>query len=181
MRKSPYQSFSKYRERHHLKLNDVAFLLKMDQGNLSRFEAVISIPSGVFKPYAGVKTSILLFTKKANSSKEKWHTKKVWFYELNGDGYSLDDNRKKLDENPLPVAVKAFDSKSKSPKKNRKTFFYVELDEIQRNYFDLSYNHYQEIVYEEKDYDPPQYILEALFDLEEEIKIGMNELNNLIK
>nr|WP_321237209.1 class I SAM-dependent DNA methyltransferase [uncultured Psychroserpens sp.] len=145
------------------------------------FEAVISLPSGVFKPYAGVKTSILLFTKKVNESKTKWHTKKVWFYELNSDGYSLDDNRKKLDDNPLPIAVKAFDFKNKTSKKNRKTHFFVDLGLIQKNNLDLSYNSYQEFEYEEKEYDPPQDILKALINLEKEIKIDMEELKNLIQ
>ena len=144
------------------------------------FEAVISLPNGVFKPYAGVKTSILLFTKKKDN-KTKWNTKKVWFYELKSDGYSLDDNRQKLNKNPLPLALKLFESKNKVSNKDRKTYFFVKIDEIKNNNLDLSYNHYQEIIYEEKEYDPPQVILNAIFSLEKELTIGLQELNNLIK
>lgn len=143
-------------------------------------EAVISLPSGVFKPYTGVKTSILVFTKKANLSKTKWHTKKVWFYELKSDGYSLDDNRRKLSENPLPNAVKAFDEKKENIQNDRKSYFFIELDEIKKNEFDLSYNRYKEFEYKEQNFEPPQEILKKIFLLEEEIKIDMDELKNLI-
>ncbi len=144
------------------------------------FEAVISLPSGVFKPYAGVKTSILLFTKKSNNSKNKWHTKKVWFYELKSDGYSLDDNRKKLNENPLPIAVNYFNTKNKSNKEDRKTHFFIEIDQIQKNNLDLSYNQYQEFEYEEQEYEPPQDILTALLSLEDEIRLDLENLKNLM-
>ncbi|GGK37898.1 MULTISPECIES: HsdM family class I SAM-dependent methyltransferase [Flavobacteriaceae] len=144
-------------------------------------EAIISLPNGVFKPYAGVKTSILVFTKKSNNSKVKWHTKKVWFYELEGDGYSLDDNRKKLKENPLPEAVKIFESKNSIIKEDRKKHFYVSLDEIQKSDLDLSYDYYRDFEYVEKNYDPPKDILKALFLLEEEISVEMEELKNLIE
>src|SRR5688500_3406073 len=86
--------------KHQVQTREV--LLKDNQ-----LEAVISLPSGAFKPYTGVKTAILVFTK-AEEDSTTWHTEKVWFYELKNDGYSLDDNRRKLAENPLPVAVDAY-------------------------------------------------------------------------
>lgn len=144
------------------------------------FEAVISLPSGTFKPYAGVKTSILLFTKKTANSKNKWYTKKVWFYELSSDGYSLDDNRRKLAENPLPIAVKAFESKDNILKNDRKSYFFVPIEEIQKNDYNLSYSRYRDFKYEEKIYETPQEILKNLFGLEEEIRTDMEELKNLI-
>lgn len=143
-------------------------------------EAIISLPSGVFKPYTGVKTSILLFTKKATTSKKKWHTKKVWFHELNSDGYTLDDNRRKLSENPLPIAVSAFENKNSIKEENRKSSFFIPLEEIKKNEFDLSYNRYKQFEYKEQNYEPPQEILKKIFALEDEIKIEMEELKNLI-
>lgn len=142
-------------------------------------EAVISLPSGTFKPYTGVKTSILLFTKKT-VTKNKWNTKKVWFYELANDGYSLDDNRRKLTENPLPIAVDAYHNKVTGTPIERKSHFFVELNEIKKNDSDLSYNRYSELEYEQQTYEAPQDILKALFILEDEIKIEMEELKNLI-
>jgi type I restriction enzyme M protein len=128
----------------------------------NNLEAVISLPSGVFKPYTGVKTSILIFTKVKEES-EIWHTEKVWFYELKNDGYSLDDNRKKLAENPLPIAVDAFKNKVTQTPLERTNHFYVPISEIRENGLDLSYNRYKKFEYEEQTYEPPQKILEAFF------------------
>ena len=145
----------------------------------NQLEAVISLPSGAFKPYTGVKTAILVFTKVEEDS-PTWHTEKVWFYELANDGYSLDDNRRKLAENPLPIAVDAYQNRATSTPIERKNHFYVSIDEIIKNGLDLSYNKYREFEYEEQTYEPPQEILKALFILEDEIKIEMEELKNLI-
>lgn len=140
-------------------------------------EAVISLPSGVFKPYTGVKTSILVFTKKQSNS-DQYNTQSVWFYELKNDGYSLDDNRRKLEENPLPKA--AIHCKERVPTSDRKSFFHVPLNEIINNDFDLNYNRYKEFDHIEQTYDPPQDILTALMKLEEEITKEMNELKEII-
>ena len=145
----------------------------------NQLEAVISLPSGAFKPYTGVKTAILVFTKVEEES-PTWHTEKVWFFELANDGYSLDDNRRKLAENPLPIAVDLYQNRTTNIPIERKNHFFVEIDEIIRNDLDLSYNRYREFEYEEQTYDAPQDILKALFVLEEEIKIDMEELKNLI-
>jgi type I restriction enzyme M protein len=145
----------------------------------NQLEAVISLPSGAFKPYTGVKTSILVFTKEEEDS-PTWHTEKVWFYELANDGYSLDDNRRKLAENPLPIAVDAYHNRATNTAIERKNHFFVNLDEIQKNDLDLSYNRYREFEYEEQNYEAPQDILKALFVLEEEIIMEMEELKNLI-
>jgi type I restriction enzyme M protein len=135
----------------------------------NQLEAVISLPSGAFKPYTGVKTAILVFTK-AEEDSQKYHTEKVWFYELKNDGYSLDDNRRKLAENPLPIAVDAYKQRATNTPIERTDHFYVPIEEIIDNGLDLSYNRYKKFEYEEQTYEPPQKILEALFALEEQIK-----------
>ncbi|MBD0831831.1 type I restriction-modification system subunit M [Aestuariibaculum sediminum] len=145
----------------------------------NKLEAVISLPGGAFKPYTGVKTAILVFTK-AEEESTTWHTEKVWFYELKNDGYSLDDNRKKLAENPLPIVVDAYKNKAFKTPIERTNHFFVPLAEIQENELDLSYNRYKKFEYEEHSYEPPQKILEALFVLENEIQKDMDELKNLI-
>ncbi len=145
----------------------------------NQLEAVISLPSGAFKPYTGVKTAILVFTKVEEES-PTWHTEKVWFYELKNDGYSLDDSRKKLAENPLPIAVDSYKNRTTQTPIERTNHFYVPLAEIIDNGLDLSYNRYKKFEYEEQTYEPPQKILEALFVLEDEIQKDMQELKNLI-
>lgn len=140
-------------------------------------DAVISLPSGVFQPYTGVKTSILIFTKKGIAS-NRYNTERVWFYELQNDGYTLDDNRRKLAENPLPLVVESYENGSVPD--GRKSYFYVSVEEIEANDFDLSYNRYREFEYTECLYDPPQEILRTLLSLEDEIRIEMNELKELI-
>lgn len=145
----------------------------------NQLEAVISLPAGAFKPYTGVKTAILIFTK-AEEDSQTWHTEKVWFYELKNDGYSLDDNRKKLAENPLPIAVDAYKNRAIDTPIERTNHFYVPISEIQDNGLDLSYNRYKKFEYEEQTYEPPKKILEALFQLETEIQKDMQELKKLI-
>lgn len=147
-----------------------------------QLNAVISLPSGVFKPYTGVKTAILLFTKKELDA-ENFYSEKVWFYELKGDGYSLDDNRKKLTENPLPDTVTTYEQVKKNqitPEDRKSHHFYVPLSEMKANDYDLSFNRYKEFVYEEQTYDPPKAILSRLMQLEEDILNEMRELNDLI-
>jgi len=148
----------------------------------NELDAVISLPSGAFKPYTGVKTAILIFKKADELDEEilRWHTEKVWFYELKNDGYSLDDNRKKLDDNPLPNAIAAFKNRYTDTTDGRNANFYVTLSDIQKNGLDLSYNTYKKFEYEEQFYEPPQDILKYLFQLENEIRNDMEELKNLI-
>ncbi len=145
----------------------------------NQIQAVISLPSGVFKPYTGVKTSILLFTKVVEKSTE-WNTEKVWFYSLDNDGYSLDDNRRKLKENPLPDVKATFDTRNEMTHSDRKKHFFVSLEEIKQNNLDLSYNRYKEYIYTEEKYEPPLDILERLILLENEILSDMNDLKKLL-
>lgn len=145
----------------------------------NQLEAVISLPSGAFKPYTGVKTAILVFTKVEEKSKT-WNTEKAWFYELQSDGYSLDDNRRRLKDFPLPEAKETFDKRNKTKTTDRKTHFFVPIAEIQENDLDLSYNRYKEYEYVEQSYDPPKEVLARLMKLEQEILKDMEELNSLI-
>ncbi|MFD0749212.1 N-6 DNA methylase [Mucilaginibacter calamicampi] len=143
-------------------------------------EAVVSLPSGVFNPYTAVKTSILLFTKKQFDS-STYHTKKVWFYGMDSDGYTLDNSRKKIKNDfPLPETVKQYktkDAKSNSQKDRKQKHFYVPVSEIEENGFELNYNLYKEFVFEEQDYEPPHKLIEKLMELENEINEGINTLN----
>lgn len=145
----------------------------------NNIEAVISLPSGVFKPYAGVKTSILVFSKIQEGS-ANFNTKQVWFYELKNDGYSLDDNRRKLLDNPLPIARDIFKRRLINKPAERISYFYVPIEEIESNGFDLSYNRYKKFEYEEQSHDSPKKILEAIFQLEDTIRKEMDELKNMI-
>ena len=145
----------------------------------NQLEAVISLPSGAFKPYTGVKTAILVFTKVEEKS-TAWHTDKVWFYELQSDGYTLDDNRRRLKDSPLPEMKLTFDSRNKISTANRKTHFFVPIEEIKEADLDLSYNRYKEYEYVEQTYEPPKDILSKLMKLERGILAEMDELNSLI-
>jgi type I restriction enzyme M protein len=143
-------------------------------------QAVISLPSGVFMPYTGVKTSILLFQKKQFKS-EIFHTQKVWFYGMDSDGYSLDANRKPLKDKPLPRIVISYDSKNTEPQIDRKQkHFYVPIEDIIENNLQLGFNQYKAFVYEEQEYQEPKILLAQLFDLEKEILREMEELNSIL-
>lgn len=145
----------------------------------NKLEAIISLPSGVFKPYTAVKTSIMIFTKIKNDCKN-YNTDKVWFYELNSDGYTLDDSRRKTKDNPLPETKKLFHNRERLEYIDRKRYFFVNISEIIDNDLDLSYNRYKEYEYDEQTYELPKEILSKLISLEKEILFDMNELNELI-
>lgn len=140
-----------------------------------QLEAVIKLPAGVFKPYAGVSTAVLLFTKGGK-------TTDVWFYDVAADGFSLDDKREPVDQSDLPDVRKRW--KKRNPKKETdrtaKAFF-VPKQEIEANKYDLSINRYKEIVHEEVEYDPPKVILGRLKKLEKEIVKELEELEGMLK
>ncbi|PWN67660.1 N-6 DNA methylase [Chryseobacterium oncorhynchi] len=142
-------------------------------------EAVISLPSGVFNPYSGVKTSILLFTKKQFRS-DKYHTRKVWFYGMDSDGYTLDNSRRKIKNDfPLPQTVKQYktrDEKSHSQKDRKQKHFYVPVSEIEENGFELNYNLYKEFVFEETSYEEPAKLLKQVLKIEEELFLSLKQL-----
>ncbi len=146
----------------------------------TQLEAVISLPSGAFQPYTGVKTAILVFTKVELESK-KYHTDKVWFYNLKSDGFTLDNSRKRQKDEPLPLAVKSYQSRVKDNETKRDgEHFYVDLQTIKDNGLDLSFNRYKEFDFTPQEYDPPQEILKTLLSLEKDIQKELNELNEMI-
>lgn len=121
-------------------------------------QGVISMPSGVFKPYAGVSTAVLVFVKGGQ-------TENVWFYDMENDGYSLDDKRDKVEGSDLPDIIESWNTRTKDRENDRKAkHFFVPVEEIRDNGFDLSINRYKEIVYEEIEYDTPDEIINGKED-----------------
>lgn len=142
----------------------------------SELKAVISMPSGVFKPYAGVSTAILIFTKGSE-------TNNVWFYDMQNDGYSLDDKRNKIENSDLQDIVKQYYARnnSLSTKSEREAnYFMISKQEIVENGYDLSFSKYKEQVHEVVEYDDPKEIFEKLEVIEANIIKGISELKELI-
>lgn len=147
-------------------------------------QGVISLPSGVFKPYAGVSTAILLFTKGGK-------TDNVFFYDVQKDGYSLDDKRTPaskretplgpVEENDLPDVVAKWVARDASVESDRKAqSFFVPKSDIVANKYDLSINRYKEVEYEEVEYDAPDVIIDRLEALQSEVAIGLRELREML-
>lgn len=125
-----------------------------------KLEAIISMPSGIFKPYAGVSTAILIFTKTNAGG-----TDKVWFYDMQADGFSLDDKREPINENDIPEIIERFKNRDSEDELNRKRSeksFFVAKEEIANNGYDLSINKYKEIVVERKEYRKTEELFEEL-------------------
>lgn len=143
----------------------------------NKLEAIISMPSGVFKPYAGVSTAILIFTKTGAGG-----TDKVWFYDMKADGYSLDDKRQEIEANDIPDIINRFTNlEAETTRKRTEQSFFVDVQEIKDNGYDLSINKYKEIEYEEVEYDHPQEILMKIRELEMEISAGIEDLAEMIE
>lgn len=141
-----------------------------------RLQAVISMPSGVFKPYAGVSTAVLVFTKDPSG------TDKVWFYDMKADGYSLDDKRSKIEEDDIPDIIERFNHLEEETNRSRKEqSFFVEKADIIANDYDLSINKYKEIEYEKVDYPSTREIYDEIERIEAEIRVEMAELKKLLK
>ncbi len=160
-----------------------------------KLEAVISLPSGVFRPYAGVSCGILIFTKTNSGG-----TDQVWFYDMQADGWSLDDKRNPLlpddklgplatglsdaehTKNNLPDALARWKERTTTERAKPRTsqsFCVTKADIIAQGY-DLSLNHYKEVVHEAEDHVPPKQILADLKALEEEIQRGMKVLEGML-
>ena len=134
-----------------------------------RLQAVISMPSGVFQPYSGVSTAILIFTKTNAGG-----TDKVWFYDMQADGYTLDQKRTECDENDIPDIISRFRNLTAEESRKDKSFF-VPVDEIRENDYVLSMNKYKEVEREQVVYDAPEVILRRIENLESEIHAAINE------
>ena len=160
-----------------------------------KLDGIVSLPSGVFKPYAGVSTAIVFFTKTNSGG-----TDNVWYYDLQADGRSLDDKRTQLlpDEkagvlgtlteeehtkNNLPDVLTRWRNRDKTEVSRSRTdqSFCVPKSEIASNDYDLSINRYKEIIHEEVEHVPPQVIIDELTSLEEEIQQGLLSLKAMLK
>ena len=141
-----------------------------------QLEAIVSMPSGVFKPYAGVSTAVLVFVKGDK-------TDKVWFYDMGADGYSLDDKRNFIDgKGDIPDIIERFRKRiEENPEDRKGKCFFVPFDEIKENGYDLSISRYKEIEYEEIDYDPPEIIIEKIGSVEDQIKVNIGELKEMLE
>ena len=145
-----------------------------------KLEAVISMPSGVFKPYAGVSTAVLLFTKTNSGG-----TDNVWFYDMEADGYSLDDKRAEVKDNDIPDIIERFHSLAQTEalegkRKRTDKSFLVPFSEIEENDWDLSINRYKEIVYEEIEYAAPSEIIADIKQLDKERNETLKQLEELL-
>ncbi len=142
-----------------------------------KLQAVISMPSGVFKPYAGVSTAIILFTKTNSGG-----TDNVWFYDMQSDGFSLDDKRQPLDTSDIPDIQKRFQHLKAESKRNRTDqSFLVPKSEIVANKYDLSINRYKEIEHEEKSYSSPSDLIEQIESIDKERLALLKQLKGLLK
>lgn len=142
----------------------------------NKLQAVVSMPSGVFKPYAGVSTAVLFFTKTGHGG-----TDKVWFYDMKADGFSLDDKRTATKENDIPDIVARFHNLDAEQSRARtEQSFLVDKQEIVDNDYDLSVNKYKQTEYVAEQYPSPQEILADLNELEMEITAGLAELEDLL-
>ncbi len=162
-----------------------------------KLDAVLSLPSGVFKPYAGVSTAVLLFTKTDSGG-----TDFVWFYDMDADGWSLDDKRQPLltedklgpcpatpltgeehARNNLPDVIARWQQRDGAERARPRTAqsFCVSKKDIAANNYDLSINRYKEVIHDEIEHVPPQQILAELAELEREIQEGLRELEGMLK
>ena len=141
-----------------------------------QLQAVISMPSGVFKPYAGVSTAVLVFTKTTDGG-----TDKVWFYDMKADGFSLDDKRNPIADNDIPDIVERFHNLDKEANRTKtEQSFLVDKADIVANDYDLSINRYKKVVYEKVVYEKPTVILERIETLATEITTQTAKIKEMI-
>jgi type I restriction enzyme M protein len=141
-----------------------------------KLQAVISMPSGVFKPYAGVSTAVLLFTKTGSGG-----TDHVWFYDMKADGYTLDDKRTPNGANDIPDIISRFHQLEAEQNRLRTdTSFLVPLADIRANDWDLSINRYKEIVYDEVSFEAPAKLIADIKALDSERTNALKLLEELL-
>ena len=139
----------------------------------SQLKAVITMPSGVFKPYAGVATAVLVFTKAGE-------TEDVWFYEMEGDGLTLDDKRNPSEMNDIPDVIEQYKKRElKTDNDRKRKYFLVPKAEIVENDYDLSFNEYHEKIHEEIKYKAPEEIMKNIRDIEKDILCALREMKSL--
>jgi type I restriction enzyme M protein len=138
-------------------------------------QAVISMPSGVFKPYAGVSTAVLIFKKDPSGTND------VWFYDMKSDGHTLDDKRTPIDDNDIPDIIARFHNLQGEVERERtEQSFFVTKDEIVSNDYDLSINKYKKTVYVPIEYPSTEEIMANIRELEIEIGSAMDELEKML-
>lgn len=141
-----------------------------------KLDGVISMPSGVFKPYTGVSTAVLLFTKTGIGG-----TDKVWFYDMEADGFSLDDKREKIEDNDIGDIIKRFhEIENEDERERTEKSFLIPIEEIKENGYDLSINRYKEIIYDEVEYEEPLVIIDKVRELERDILLALDEIEKLV-
>ena len=141
-----------------------------------QLRAVISMPSGVFKPYAGVSTAVLVFTKTGAGG-----TENVWFYDMKSDGFSLDDKRSEVEENDIPDIIERFHHlDQEADRKRTEQSFFVPKQEIADNDYDLSINKYKKVEYVPVEYPSTTELMADLHELELEITAGLAELEGML-
>ena len=134
------------------------------------------MPSGVFKPYAGVSTGILIFTKTGHGG-----TDDVWFYDMTADGFSLDDKRTEIKDNDIPDIISRFKNlEAEKDRKRTDKSFMVSKKEIADNDYDLSINKYKEVEYVAVEYPPTSEIMANIREIEKQISQEMDELEKLL-
>jgi type I restriction enzyme M protein len=137
-------------------------------------QGIVKMPSGVFRPYAGVSTAVLIFAKGGR-------TEHVWYYDLQADGYSLDDKREKVGANDIPDVIAKWQSRNPERNSDRTAgAFIVPVEEIRKNKYDLSINRYKETAYDLTEWEAPETILASLRSLEREIKTDLDDLERLL-
>ena len=142
-----------------------------------QLRAVISMPSGVFKPYAGVSTAVLVFTKTGAGG-----TDQVWFYDMKADGYSLDDKRSEISNNDIPDIIDRFHHLELETERERtEQSFFVPKQEIVDNGYDLSINKYKKTEYVAVEYPSTAEIMDKIDTLEREIATGLRELREMLR
>jgi type I restriction enzyme M protein len=152
---------------------DLRKMLVEDQ----KLDAVVKLPSGVFRPYAGVSTAILCFTKTNDGG-----TDQVWFYDVQADGFSLDDKRNPVAANDLPDAIERWQARTTTERDRARTekSFTVRKEEIAAQGYDLSINRYKEVVHDEVEHRPPLDIIGDIENLNDEIAMSMTGLKAML-
>ncbi len=136
---------------------------------------IVKLPAGVFKPYAGVSTAVLIFVKGGR-------TERVWYYDMKADGWSLDDKREKVAENDIPDVIARWRAGDRMKDTDRTAqAFFVPVEEIRGSGYDLSINRYKEVAYHEVAYEPPSVIIKHLRGIQEEIARDLDGLEDLLQ
>jgi type I restriction enzyme M protein len=136
---------------------------------------IVKLPAGVFKPYAGVSTAVLVFAKGGK-------TEHVWYYDMQADGWSLDDKREKVAENDIPDVIARWKARDAAKDTHRTArAFLVPVEEIRENKYDLSLNRYKQTAFEEAKYEPPEAIIARLRDLEGSITDDLDQIEQLLR